>query len=339
MPSSKKTIVSAPGKIILFGEHSVVYGQPAIALPVTQVSATCRIAYEDHQGVLIQLPDIGERVYLNEAPLDHPHAAAIREFFQRAPAITSQLKGLTIELTSTIPIGRGLGSGAALAAALLRGLATHFDLRHLGSDAAISEMTYEIEKLHHGTPSGIDNTVVSYERPIFFVRDMFNSDRKTLEMLLDREGYYLFLPAINPFLVNKRFNILIADTGITALTKEAVGDVRTDWLSNRLMVETYFMRAGEIAMEALQAIKAGEIETLGLLMNFNHKVLKLLNVSSEELDGLVGAALEAGALGAKMSGGGRGGNMIALVNEETKADVSAALRQAGAKSIIDTYVA
>ncbi|MEM7797977.1 MAG: mevalonate kinase [Chloroflexota bacterium] len=339
MPTSKKTIVSAPGKIILFGEHSVVYGQPAIALPVTQVSATCRLSYGEHQGVLIQMPDIDEETYLHEAPLDHPHAAAIREFVQRAPDIVPHLKGLCIELTSTIPIGRGLGSGAALAASLLRGMATHFDQPQLGTDAAISEMTYEIEKLHHGTPSGIDNTVVSYERPIFFVRDMFNSDRKTLEMLLDREGYYLFLPAVTPFLVNKRFNILIADTGITALTKKAVGDVRSDWMRNRLMVETYFMRAGEIAIEALQAIRTGEIETLGLLMNFNHKVLKLLNVSSEELDSLVSTALEAGAMGAKMSGGGRGGNMIALVSEETKADVSAALLQAGAKSVIDTFVA
>jgi mevalonate kinase len=90
--------------------------------------------------------------------------------------------------------------------------------------------------------------------------------------------------------------------------------------------------------QARQAIESGDIEQLGRLMTRNHGYLRVLTVSSPELDALVQAALDAGALGAKLSGGGRGGNMIALVTAETKAAVRAALLSAGAKQVFETTV-
>lgn len=335
---AERTIVRKPGKVILFGEHAVVYGQPAIAIPLNQLYASAIIDYGAHSGTVINMPDLGDSVKLDEADPKHPHAAAVRHFLERAPQTEPYFDGLRITLNSSIPIARGLGSGAALGAALLQGLAKHFKQDALATDVAVSEMTYEIEKIHHGTPSGIDNTVVSYEQPIFFVRDLFKDDPQLYQRLLSGDGYFLFMPSKSPFLVSSPFSILIADTGIAALTKEAVGDVRQSWIRSRLLFETYFMQIGEITSEARRILMLGEIGALGLLMATNQKILHSLGVSSPEIDHLVKVAERAGARGAKLSGGGRGGNIIALVEPETESDVRDALLAAGAKSVIRATV-
>jgi mevalonate kinase len=102
--------------------------------------------------------------------------------------------------------------------------------------------------------------------------------------------------------------------------------------------ETIFDKIGEISFTARRAIEAGEPESLGDLMNENHSLLRTLTVSSPELDNLVEAARSAGAWGAKLSGGGRGGNMIALVNPDVAETISSSLRKAGAKNTIITQV-
>jgi mevalonate kinase len=131
---------------------------------------------------------------------------------------------------------------------------------------------------------------------------------------------------------------VIADTGISAPTKESVGDVRRLWMNDRSRWETVFDKIGEISFTARRAIEAGKPELLGELMNENHALLKTLTVSSPELDKLVEAAQQAGALGAKMSGGGRGGNMIALVESEHAETVSRTLKEAGARNTIRTQI-
>jgi mevalonate kinase len=131
---------------------------------------------------------------------------------------------------------------------------------------------------------------------------------------------------------------VIADTGISAPTKESVGDVRSLWMKDKSRWETVFDQIGDISLRARHAIEVGKPELLGELMNENHALLQKLTVSSPELDGLVDAAREAGAVGAKLSGGGRGGNMIALVEPEKAETVSRSLKEAGAKHIIVTQV-
>ena len=177
-------------------------------------------------------------------------------------------------------------------------------------------MAYEIEKLHHGTPSGIDNTVVTYAKPVYFVKG------QPIEILK----------------VGKPFTIVIGDTGILAPTKESVSDVRKLWEADNIKWEKVFDKIGEIARNARKRIKNGEWERLGELMNQNHKLLEEMTVSSPELDRLVEAACKAGALGAKLSGGGRGGNMIALVKPEIAETVSRSLKEAGAQRVIITKV-
>ena len=302
----------APGKIILFGEHAVVYGRPALAVPVTQVHADVEVTDSARPGIWIDAPEVDLQAELNTLPSDHPLATVIHSFLFLWRV--SPFPNLEIKITATIPVASGLGSGAAVTVALARALAAHLD-RPM-TDEELNAFAYEIEKLHHGTPSGIDNSVVTYVRPVYFVRGQ----------------------PIETFNVGEPFTIVIADTGISAPTRESVGDVRRLWMEEPSRWERIFDKIGDISSAARRAIEAGTLNTLGELMNENHTLLQTLTVSSPELDRLVETARKAGALGAKLSGGGRGGNMIALVPMKIAETVSFSLREAGAKNTIITNV-
>ncbi len=306
------TSVSAPGKIILFGEHAVVYGRPALAVPVTDVQATASVRPGAGPGVWLEAPAIGLRSDLSRLAADHPLAAAVRGVFS-ALGVESP-PDCVIRVESSIPVASGLGSGAAVSVAVIRALSAY--LGQPLADERVSALAYEVEKLHHGTPSGIDNTVIAYAQPVYFVRG------RPIERLR----------------VGAPFTLVIGDTGLPAPTKESVGDVRRLWQSDPSRWEEVFDRIGDIARRARQLIENGEWRPLGALMDANHALLRQLTVSGPELDRLVAAAHRSGALGAKLSGGGRGGNMIALVERENAPAVAEALLSAGAKQTIITKV-
>lgn len=327
---------TAPGKIILFGEHAVVYGRPAIAVPVFQVQAEASIVPRDDGRVFIHAVNLSRHYDLAEARLHDPLAAIIRSTCAK---LDVEPKNFTVRIQSTLPIGGGLGSGAAVSVAIARALNRYFatestegtEEKNKGitsvfsvspvarlTDADISNLAYEIEKMHHGTPSGIDNTVIAYEKPVYFVKG------KPLEV----------------FRMARPFTIAIADTGIAAPTKIAVGDVRRAWEKEPVRFETLFDQIGKIADKARAAIESGQVERLGYLMNDNQALLREIGVSSPEIERLVLAARTAGARGAKLSGGGRGGNIIALIDPArvTQDEIERALIKAGAKRVIATEV-
>lgn len=305
----------APGKIILLGEHAVVYGRPALAVPVRQVRACARVEPAESGppgGVLLVSPDLALSSWLAELPGDHP-LAAITAATLAALAVTA-FPPIQVAISSTIPVAAGLGSSAAVSVAVARALAAYFG----GSleDGRISALAFDVEGLHHGTPSGIDNTVVAFDRPVFF-----------------RRG-----ESPEPLSIGGLFHFLIGDTGITAPTAEAVGKVRRRWQADPAALETAFDGIAGLVLDARQALVLGDVARLGTDLRRNHALLKGLDVSSKELDRLVEAADVAGALGAKMSGGGMGGNMIALVAAERREPVAEALRQAGAVAVLQTEV-
>jgi len=306
------TSASAPGKIILFGEHAVVYGRPALAVPVMQVHADVEISDSRRAGIWVDAPDISLHAELSALPPTHPLATTIRNTL-RAAGVTNP-PSLKIRVTSTIPVASGLGSGAAVSVAIIRALSSL--VNHPLSDEEVNVLAYEIEKLHHGTPSGIDNTVITYAKPVYFVRGQ----------------------PIQTFSVARAFTIVIGDTGRAAPTKESVGDVRKLWEVDKSRWEAVFDKVGKIVLDARKAIESGMWERLGALMDSNHALLQEMTVSSLELDRLVLAAKAAGARGAKLSGGGRGGNMIALVKPEDAEKVASALLSAGARHTIVTTV-
>jgi mevalonate kinase len=177
-------------------------------------------------------------------------------------------------------------------------------------------LVYEVEKYHHGTPSGIDNTVVCYERPVYFVK-----------------GH-----PPEPFTIGRPFHLLIGDTGIPSPTRETVGAVRAAWQVDPTHYEALFERVGSISEKARQAIAQGRVNELGPLMDKNQRLLEEMGVSSPELERLIRAAREAGADGAKLSGGGGGGNMIALAAPSCLDTVGQALRAAGAVRVLQTEI-
>lgn len=306
----------------MFGEHAVVYGRPALAIPVTQVHADVEVWDSSRAGIWIQAPDVNLHAELNTLPSDHTIASVIHNFlflFRVSP-----FPNLEIKISSTIPVASGLGSGAAVTVALTRALSSF--LSRPMTDEEINAFAYEIEKLHHGTPSGIDNTVVTYAMPVYFIKSPSSLVRRGAGGVIEKVK------------VGAPFTIVIGDTGISAPTKESVGDVRKLWEADKPRWENVFDRVGKIAEEARKNIEGGKWELLGELMDQNHALLQEMTVSSPELDRLVSAARSAGALGAKLSGGGRGGNMIALVEPKQAEEVASALMAGGAKRTVTTTV-
>jgi mevalonate kinase len=303
---------SAPGKIILFGEHAVVYGQPALAVPVTQVQAEVRIDKIFSPGIRINAPNVQLNEKLDALAPTHPLAATVRNTLHALEV--DSLSSAAILIRSSIPVASGLGSGAAVSVAIIRALAKQ--LKKTLTDEQVSELALETEKLYHGTPSGIDNTVITYAKPVYFIKG------QPIEILR----------------VKYPFTIVIGDTGVLASTKEAVRDVRIQQHKRPERYETLFAAIGSISDTARQLIETGMPESLGPLMDENHALLRNMKVSSPELDHLVKAARDAGALGAKMSGGGRGGNMIALAQASKAGVIAKALKEAGATNTIITRV-
>ena len=321
---------AAPGKVILLGEHAVVYGQPALAAPVAGVQAVATVephpaAGQQGAGIWINARDIGRRYRLEGARPADPLAQAIRLTLERL-APRQPPPAFTLSIESTIPIAAGLGSGAAVCTAAVRALAAAFGQPL--APAEVSALVFQTERLLHGTPSGIDNTVIAYGRPVWFVKGR----------------------PPEPFAVAAPFHLLIADTGRPSPTRLAVGDVRAAWEREPARYEALFQAVGDLVREARAWLAAPRspaapeagggdyLGRLGELMNTNHDLLRAMGVSSPELEALTAAARAAGALGAKLSGGGRGGNLIALVTAETGAGVEAALLRAGARRVLATII-
>ena len=305
----------APGKIILFGEHAVVYGQPAIAIPVTRVKSTTRI-YPDLTAppgqVRIQALDIGLEANLSDLSNQNPLAAAIYHTLEELQV--EHIPALTLQITSTIPIAAGMGSGAAVTVSIIRALSGF--LGHPLPDPVVAALSYQVEKIHHGNPSGIDNNVVTYEKPVFF----------------RREHPIQFLD------VEEATHWLIADCGEKTPTRETVSDVGKTYAAQPVLYEEIFNNIGAVTQKAREALIKGDLAVLGQLLNENQALLQSLNVSSPALENLIQVARNAGAAGAKLSGGGRGGNIIALAAPSNLEDVKNALVHAGAVNVISTQL-
>lgn len=304
------TSATAPGKIILFGEHAVVYGRPALAAPLGELRARARVEARRERGVVIHARDLNRTYRLDSAPEEDPLAAIIRAVLAELHAEGSL--GLDVWIDSDIPIASGLGSGAAVSTALVRALSAHLG-QPLGSDL-VSDLVFQAEKLYHGTPSGIDNSVIAFERPVRFTKQA----------------------GAQPIRIARPFVLAIANTGIASPTKITVGDVRRGWQRDPIRYEHVFDGIAEVVNRAQLVLALGHNGELGELMNRNQELLRLLDVSSQELELLIRTGIDAGAEGAKLSGGGRGGNALFYVQPGRAEAVEAALMAAGATGVLVT---
>ena len=293
----------ACGKCILLGEHFVVYGTPALALPVSAVGTDVRVeeAFGGKGWELISSADLTSE---DEQRSREMLAAAVKGLALDPGAS----RRVTVE--STIPLGHGLGSSAAFSVALVGALA-----RSAGRQLPPTELrqrAHALEQLVHGTPSGIDDSVVTLERPVWFVKG------ETVQPLEPPE-----LP-----------RLVLASSGSPGCTGQAVALVRR-------LSETHPDHFAELCAQATaaahrgkRALMTGDAEALGRLMDQVHSLLQEIGVSTAGLDRLVGAAREAGALGAKLTGSGMGGFAMALVEQATEDGVARALRGAGADLVL-----
>ncbi len=309
------TLVTAPGKAILFGEHAVVYGRPAIAVPVWDVCATAEVQAVPGAPagtVVVEAPDVGLAGHLSELDPSHPIPRIILDTLHAlGPGLAP---GMHLRVTSTIPIASGMGSGAAVSVAIARALSKHLGLP-LSPDE-ISTLAFAVERIHHGTPSGLDNTVIAFGLPVYFQRGA---------------------PPV-PFTIAGPIHLVLGDTGVASPTAAAVGMVHERWRADPAAYEKLFDALGSDADQARGMLEAGRIAEIGPLMDSSHLTLKEIGVSSPGLDALVEAARGAGAWGAKLSGAGRGGAMLALASPDRIDRVRQALCEAGAVRTIYTQV-
>jgi mevalonate kinase len=305
------TTATAPGKLILAGEHAVVYGRPAIAVPLREHNATAVIRpAPSGAGCRISAPQIELDAPLTALPDDNPLALIVQLVLARAGI--AHEPDLLVEVTSTIPIAGGLGSGAAISTALARALLIH--LNQSSPPALISEMVYESERIHHGTPSGIDNTVIAYEMPVYFVKG----------------------EPPERFAVQRPVTLVIGDSGESGYTREAVAYVRHGWEREPQRIEGLFQAIENVVLRIRKTLERADEGQLGALLNENQRLLRELGVSSSRLDSLIDAARRHGASGAKLSGAGWGGNMIALTTPEQAPIVARALLDAVARTTFTT---
>jgi mevalonate kinase len=292
---------SACGKTILLGEHAVVYGQPALAVPVAGLEARAELLPAD-AGFFLEAPDIGLESQLEALPPDHPLAFCVRS---AAAHLGIPLPAARLRIRSAIPVAAGLGSGAAVSIAVIRVLAASAG-RTLPA-AEVSTLAFEVEKILHGTPSGVDNTVIAYAQPIYFV--------KGGEPELVRPG--------------ADFHWIVANSGIRGETKAAVAGVRERRDRDPLRYDRLIREIGGLTERGRTALLRGDGPGLGRAMNECHALLAEMGVSLPILDHLAESARAAGALGAKLSGAGAGGNVIALADGPSRGGIRKALQSAG----------
>lgn len=288
--TKKVGVGRAHSKIILIGEHAVVYGYPALALPLTNIEVTGRILPSDHSWILYEEDTLSMAVFASLEFL------GVQEAYIRC------------EIESMVPEKRGMGSSAAVSIAAIRAV---FDYYEQDLDRETLEiLANRAEMIAHMNPSGLDAKTCLSDRAIKFIKNVGFSEFET------NLGAYL----------------VIADTGIYGHTREAIQEVEQLGMT----ALPHLHQLGKLTNEVEEALKVKDLERIGIAMSEAHLSLKNLGVSCPEADRLVATAQENGALGAKMSGGGLGGCIIALVASKEKAvSLADLLREKGA---VNTWI-
>lgn len=294
----------AHSKLILIGEHSVVYGQPAIALPVTLLKTTVTIS-PIRNGQYIENSESRRRLDLMGDEFE-----GIRQLILRLLAkFNSPRLTFSLEIDSNIPQGRGLGASAALATAITRAFYDFFD-----QELTDKELLYYAnfaETITHGHASGIDVATVNSEQPLWFTKNV----------------------PTDPFELNLSGFLVIGDTGIKGYTSQAISIVQEKLREEKEEAESEIQILGELARDSKNFLTNNKLEALGKVMNKAHDTLCHLGVSHPRLNLLVETAMKNGALGAKLTGSGLGGVMVALAETEKQAiRISQNLLKKGAKN-------
>lgn len=277
------------GKVVLLGEHAAVYGSHAIAAPVP---LAIRAKVDDAQEgvhVVISRWGVEERLRAN-----HPEGSVHASLHLILHRLGLQNRNMVINVFPRVPRAMGLGGSAALAVAVIRALDHHYGL--CLTDAEVNDLAFASERLAHGTPSGIDNTLATYGQAVVFQKGT--------------------PPKIQPLRIPKPIPLVIGISGIESLTAKMVARVRHAWEQHPALYDRIFAEIDALTLQGVQAIESHDLPLLGDLMNVCHGLLNALQVSSWELEEMIQIARANGAMGAKLTGGGGGGSIVALCPED-----------------------
>lgn len=300
----------APGKVLLLGEHAVVYGEPALAA-ATSVGVTANACAGAPR---LRAPAWG----LDVRPGDGTRVgAAFAALLAALPA--SWAADVTVH--AEIPAGAGMGSSAAMAVATARALAAHADESALLDDARLFDAAMASEGVFHGNPSGLDHAVAMHGGVIRFTRDLARPGQPSIARVACPTALHLVIAQMAPG----------ADTG--AMVAGVAERRATD-----PSVAAAIAEIGARTATALDAVAAGDLDALGAAMNANHTLLQRIGVSTPALDAGVDVARDAGALGAKLTGAGGGGCIVALATAANRASIADALSAPG-RFVLATEVA
>jgi len=294
------------GKVILFGEHFVVHGVPGI---VSAIDSTVDAEVKKiGEGISVRDERKGAEGYTEKKRVQQKESI---EKMLRSMGMDPEKTILEIWLGGNLPSFSGIGASAASSVAIARAIAEEFEM--VLPEEKINDAAYEAEKAYAGTPSGIDNTAATYGGLIWFKKNL-SGGPNTIEKLS----------------ITEPIEIVMGNTGIVADTKEMVTGVAARKKKNPKKYDLLFKQAEDLAFAARKALEKFDLRKVGELMNENHRLLQEIEVSCKELDYLVNLAREKGAFGAKLTGGGGGGCMVALTpGKKLQEAVAAAIEKKG----------
>lgn len=293
----------ANAKVILLGEHSVVYGRPALASPLAR-GVHASAAFAATSSVTIETTAASE--HNHDPRLEHALRALLNTYATHDE--------VHVHCRVDLPLGAGLGSSAAMGVASARAINELFNVND--SDAELIERTLAWERIFHEYPSGLDCTVTTLGKTMTFQKST-----------APPHIYYNVLSVKTPL------HLVFAHVGYTVPTSRMVTQVRMQRDADPTSVDACFDAIGALVDEATKALIAADTKNLGALMTRNHELLRALNVSTSELDTLCDLALKHGALGAKLTGAGGGGCMVALAASESDATLLATRMSSSASQV------
>jgi mevalonate kinase len=311
-------IASAPAKVILFGEHFVVYGEPAVVLAIDR-RAYAKAEIRSDKRLRVRSVNLNLAGYFENGIFKSEQGNAKEAMMKFEPvkfAVEKVLEklgskqGLDIEINSTVPVAAGLGSSAAVVAAVTSAVGALLGAKLSKED--VFRIAFQAEKIVHGAPSGIDPAISTFGGALIFQMDT----------------------GFKPLEVKTEIPLVIGDTGVGRSTRFQVEKVHEIKEKYPQIVDPIMRAAREIVLRAIEVLKENDLEALGELMNINHALLYAIGVSDESLEWLVTAARKAGALGAKLTGAGGGGCMIALARNEKLENVMESIQRAGGSPFI-----
>ena len=299
---------SAFGKVIILGEHAVVYGRPALAAPIP-LAMEARVMSSREPTLVIPRWGIEQRI---PPRVEHPQglSGVLSVLLEH---LNLSHEHMAIEVFPNVPRAMGLGGSAALAVAIIRSLSEFYKLNL--SNENVNDLAYECELAAHGTPSGVDNTIATYGIPLVYQRDLSTNTG------IHRE----IRPAVP-------LPVVVGISHQESFTAHAVEKIRKAREAHLDLYERMFDQIASLTRSSIDAFEHGAFNDLGELMNLCHGYLNAMQLSTPAIEELVHIARYHGALGAKLTGAGGGGSVLAIC-PDTQQDVATAMESAGYQTL------